>query len=210
VAPYPATLGVILAGGLARRMGGGDKLLLKLQGRSLLAHVGQRLAPQCESVILNANGDPSRFAETDRPIVPDSISGHPGPLAGILAALEWTALHRPSVAWVVSVPGDTPFLPKDLVLRLHEARSAARLPLACAVSGCHEHYATGLWPVGLRHDLRHALTGRGVRRVEDWARAHGLASASWPDQPFDPFFNINTPEDLETAGTLLERQALHL
>jgi molybdopterin-guanine dinucleotide biosynthesis protein A len=205
--PYPATLGVILAGGLARRMGGGDKPLLKLGDRTLLAILEQRLRPQCESVVLNANDDPSRFSETRLPVVPDSISGHPGPLAGILAALEWAAVHYPTIQWVISVPGDTPFIPHDLVFRLHAARESARRPLACAVSGNHEHYTICLWPVDLRHDMRHALTVEGVRRVEGWVKGRGLAKASWSTEPLDPFFNINTPEELIAARAFVERES---
>jgi molybdenum cofactor guanylyltransferase len=197
--PVPPTLGVILAGGLARRMGGGDKPLLRLAGRPLLDHVAERLGPQCESLILNINGDPARFSELQFPVVADSIPSHPGPLAGILAALDWAARHRPALAWVVSAPGDTPFLPPDLVSRLHEAREVAGRPLACAASGGQLHPAVGLWPVGLRHDLREAIA-RGLRSVRDWARLHGLAEASWVPAPLDPFFNINTPEDLAMAG----------
>jgi len=200
--PHPATLGVVLAGGSARRMGGADKALLELQGQTLLAHVTRRLTPQCTGVILNANGDPARFLEAQLPVVPDVVPGHPGPLAGILSALEWAALHRPAIEWVVSVPSDTPFIPTDLVARLHDARMAAGQAVACAASGFRDHFAIGLWPVGLRHDLRHALVNRGLRRVEDWARAHGLATASWPAEPVDPFFNINRPEDLEAARAL--------
>lgn len=207
--PVPTTLGVILAGGLARRMGGGDKPLLRLGRRSLLAFVEQRLAPQCEGLILNANGDPARFSETRMPVVCDSIPGHPGPLAGILTALEWAAIHRPEVEWVISVPGDTPFIPHDLVRRLHEAREAGRKPLACAASGSHHHHTVGLWPVDLRHDLRHALTIEGARRVENWANAHGLVTAFWPTEPFDPFFNINSPEDLNAARAIVEREGTH-
>ncbi|WP_445503653.1 molybdenum cofactor guanylyltransferase MobA [Microvirga sp. G4-2] len=208
MAPYPATLGVILAGGLARRMGGGDKPLLMLEGRTLLAHVKQRLAPQCECVILNANGEPSRFIATCLPIVADSVSDHPGPLAGILTALEWTAQNQSAIKWVVSVPCDTPFIPADLVEHLHAAGSTTQCAIAYAASGPHEHHAIGLWPVALRHDLRHALTVKGMRRVEDWAKEHGAAAAIWPAEPFDPFFNINTPEDLDAASTMLRDPSL--
>jgi molybdenum cofactor guanylyltransferase len=197
--PVPPTLGVILAGGLARRMGGGDKPLLMLAGRTLLDHVAERLGPQCGSLILNINGDPARFGEVRLPVVPDPLPGHPGPLAGILAALDWAALHRPALAWVASVPGDTPFLPRDLVPRLHEAREVAGRPLACAASGGQLHPAVGLWPVGLRHDLREAIA-RGLRSVREWAGLHGIAEAAWSSTPLDPFLNINTPEDLAKAG----------
>lgn len=208
MAPYPATLGVILAGGLAQRMGGDDKPLLRLQGQTLIAHIEQRLSPQCEGVILNANGDASRFAETNFPVVSDPIPDRPGPLAGILAALEWAARNRPSVRWIVSVPGDTPFIPADLVARLHGTRSALGCAVACASSKSQEHYTTGLWPVELHEDLRRALTIKGVRRVEDWARTHGLAIANWPVESSDPFFNINTPEDLITAEAMLHHAPL--
>ncbi|MGO4386501.1 molybdenum cofactor guanylyltransferase MobA [Microvirga sp. 2YAF29] len=206
--PYPATLGAILGGGLARRMHGVDKALLELNGRPLLSHVCERLAPQCEGVILNATGDLSRFGNLDLPLVPDSVSGHPGPLAGILAALEWTALHRPSLEWVVSVPADTPFIPSDLVQRLHGARQAQGQPLACASSGSQDHFVIGLWPVSLRHDLQRALVEKGVCRVEEWVRHHGMARAEWPAAPSDPFFNINTPQDLAKAQGLVEPAAM--
>lgn len=203
MAPFPPTLGVILAGGLARRMGGIDKPLLRLQGQTLLVHVVNRLSPQCECLILNANGDGSRFAGIGLPVVSDTASGHPGPLAGVLAGLEWAARNKPSVQWIVSVPGDTPFIPVNLVERLHAARSPSQSAIACAASGSREHYATGLWAVSLRHNLQEALTIRGIRRVEDWAKSHGLATATWPIEPMDPFFNINTHEDLAAAAAML-------
>lgn len=202
--PYPVTLGAILGGGLARRMNRADKALLELNGRSLLSHVRERLSPQCVDMILNANGDLTRFGNLDLPIVSDSISGHLGPLAGILASLEWAALHRPSLEWVVSVPADTPLIPPDLVRRLHEARQAQSQPLACASSDSRDHFVIGLWPVGLRHDLRQALVHKDIRRVEDWGRLHGMARAEWPSTAGDPFFNINTPEDLAKAQGLVE------
>ncbi len=189
-------------------MGGGDKPLLKLKGSSLLAHAVSRLTPQCQGVILSANGDPSRFEKAGLPVVTDSLPGHLGPLAGILAALEWTALHRPSIEWVASAPGDTPFLPGDLVPRLHEARQAGGRMLACASSGPRDHPVIGLWPVALRHDLRDAITVKGLRSVRDWSGLHGVAKALWPCEPFDPFFNINTPEDLIEAEALVERHGI--
>jgi len=202
----PPTLGAILAGGLSRRMGGGDKALLSLAGRPLVEHVADRLAPQCESVILNANGDPSRFRKMSLPVVPDSIPDHPGPLAGILAALEWSAAHRPDIAWVVSAPADTPFIPMDLVLRLHEACAESRKLMACAASGSQAHFAVGLWPVSLRHDLRQAVLNEGMRSIRDWLDHHGHAEAAWPVASNDPFFNINTPEDLRHAEALAQQE----
>lgn len=202
----PPTLGVILAGGLSRRMGGGDKNLLVFEGLTLLDHVVQRFVPQCESVIVNANSDLSRFENMRFPVVPDSIAGYLGPLAGILTALEWVAEHRPDIEWVVSVPGDTPFIPPDLVQRLHEARLESGQSLACASSGSQVHFAVGLWPVSLRHDLRQTLLEKDMRSIRDWAKLHGYAEASWPLEPVDPFFNINTPDNLTEANVLARQE----
>jgi molybdopterin-guanine dinucleotide biosynthesis protein A len=197
--PHPPTLGLILAGGLARRMGGGDKPRMRVGGQSILFRVIERLRPQCALLLLNANGDPRRFADTGLPVVADDIPDFAGPLAGILAGLDWAARHAPDIADVVSVPGDCPFLPRDLVARLHAARSKSGRPLACARSGDWRHPVIGLWPVALRGDLRHALTVEGLRKIELWTARHGVALADWPAQPFDPFFNVNTPEDAAEA-----------
>jgi molybdopterin-guanine dinucleotide biosynthesis protein A len=196
------TLGVVLAGGLARRMGGGDKPLRLLGGRTMLDHVLGRLAPQVAAVVLNANGDPARFAGHGLPVVPDGLPDHPGPLAGILAALDWAAEARPDLSWVASVPGDSPFIPTDLVARLHAARAAGGAPLACARSAGQAHPPVGLWPVALRDELRAALLA-GERKIDRWSARHGCAHADWPDQPVDPFFNANAPEDVATAEGLL-------
>lgn len=201
----PPTLGVVLAGGLSRRMGGDDKVLLTFEGLTLLEHVARRLGPQCDGVILNANRDPVRFAAMPYPVVPDSIEGHLGPLAGVLTALEWSATHRPDIEWVVSAPGDTPFIPPDMVQRLHHARRESGQSLACASSGSQVHFTVGLWPVSLRHDLRRALLEKDMRRAGDWARLHGYAEASWPVDPVDPFFNINTPDDMKAANLLAQQ-----
>ncbi len=197
------TLAVVLAGGLARRMGGGDKPLRTLAGRPLLDHLLGRLSSQVPEVILNANGDPSRFAGYGLPVVADTLPDHPGPLAGILAALEWAAEHRPSLRWLVSAPGDSPFIPRDLVARLHAVREDAALPLACARSAGQAHPPIGLWPVALRHDLRAALTA-GERKIDRWTGRHGCAHADWPADPIDPFFNANAPGDLAEAERLLQ------
>jgi molybdopterin-guanine dinucleotide biosynthesis protein A len=195
----PATLGLVLAGGLARRMGGGDKPLKTVGGVTILDRVLARLRPQCTSIILNANGDPARFAATGLPVVADDVPDFAGPLAGILAGLDWAAKHAPSVAVVASAPGDCPFLPRDLVARLHQARLEQNLPLACARSGEWRHPVVGLWPVALRGDLRRAVTVEGLRKIEVWTARHGVALAEWPAVPVDPFFNVNTPEDAAAA-----------
>ena len=191
--------GVLLAGGLARRMGGGDKPMRMIAGRSILERVIQRLKPQCAGLILNANGDPARFARFGLPVVPDEVSGFPGPLAGILAALEWAAAQAPGITDVASVPGDCPFLPDDLVARLLAARVAQRTRLACARSGERRHPVVGLWPVDLRGDLRKALVEEGLRKIEAFTARHGVAVADWPTSPFDLFFNVNRPEDAAEA-----------
>jgi molybdenum cofactor guanylyltransferase len=157
--------------------------------------------------VLNANGEPARFARFNLPVIADDVADFPGPLAGILAGLDWAALHAPGVAWLVSVPGDCPFLPRDLVARLQAARDAAGTPLACAKSGAWRHPVAALWPVALRHDLRHALVTEGLRKIEVWTARHGVALAEWPDEPVDPFFNVNSPDDVAAATRLAERDA---
>lgn len=199
----PQTIGLVLAGGLATRMGGGDKALIEIGGRTILDRVLETLKPQCARILLNANGDPRRFARFGLPVIADDIPDFAGPLAGILAGLEWTAQHAPDAAWMVSVPGDCPFLPRDLVPRLHAARAAAGRPLACARSGEWRHPVVGLWPVSLRHDLRKALVEEDLHKIEIWTTRHGIAVVEWPDRPVDPFFNVNTPEDRARAAALV-------
>jgi molybdopterin-guanine dinucleotide biosynthesis protein A len=207
VTQTPLTLGLVLAGGLARRMGGGDKALLRIGGVTILERVLERLRPQCSGMILNANGDPARFAPAGLPVVADDVPGFAGPLAGILAGLDWAKAHAPGVAWVASVPGDCPFLPRDLLERLHAARTEADLPLACAKSGDWRHPVVGLWPVALRHDLRQALVVEELRKIEIWTARHGVALAEWADTPVDPFFNVNTPEDAARAEQIAVQHA---
>ncbi|WP_306227027.1 molybdenum cofactor guanylyltransferase MobA [Bosea beijingensis] len=197
----PATVGLILAGGLARRMGGGDKALKLLAGRPILAHVIERLRGQCDDLLLNANGDPARLAGFGLPVVADTVPDFAGPLAGILAGLDWTAAHRPQTDWLLSVAADTPFIPDDLAARLHYARVAAGTPLACAASDGRQHHTIGLWPVALREDLRRTLAA-GERKLGRWTQRHGVAVTEWPVGPLDPFFNVNTPEELADAERL--------
>ncbi|WP_181167674.1 MULTISPECIES: molybdenum cofactor guanylyltransferase MobA [unclassified Mesorhizobium] len=198
----PMTLGVVLAGGLGRRMGGGDKPTRVIGGRTMLEHVIERLGPQCDGLVLSANGDPVRFARFGLPVVADTIEGYPGPLAGMLAALDWTADNRPDVEWVVSAAGDCPFLPRDLVARLQRARMTEGADLAVAASGGQAHPVIGLWKVALRDELRHALTNESLRKIDRWTSRYGLATVSWPAEPVDPFFNANTVEDLAEAERL--------
>ena len=204
-------LGVILAGGLATRMGGGDKALLALGGETLLARVTGRLAPQVAGLALNANGDPARF-RTDLPVIPDTVPGHPGPLAGVLAGLDWAA--EQGAETIVTVAADTPFFPCDLVPRLLLASEGQANPLVLAAtkgdaqtkskskSGLIRHPTFGLWPVALRDDLRTALMD-GLKKVVLWTDRHGGRECLFPSDPFDPFFNVNTPQDLARAKDLL-------
>jgi len=195
----PATYGLVLAGGLARRMGGGDKGLIRIGRETILERALARLGPQCAGMVINANGDPARFAAFRLAVVADDVEGFAGPLAGILAGLDWLAANAPAVDWLASVPGDCPFLPRNLVSQLHAARAAAGVPLACAKSGDWRHPVVGLWPVSLRADLRRAVVSEGLRKIEVWTARHGVALAEWPAEPIDPFFNVNTPEDAAQA-----------
>lgn len=204
-------MGVILAGGQATRMGGGDKALRPLGGRRILDHVMDRLAPQVAGMALNANGDPTRF-DLDLPIIADSVAGFAGPLAGVLAGLDWAA--ELGAETIVTVAGDTPFYPCDLVPRLLLAADGMAHPLALAAtqpdgaatksmlaSGLVRHPTFGLWPVALREDLRAALEG-GLRKVVLWTDTHAAQLARFPTAGFDPFFNVNTPDDLARAEAM--------
>lgn len=193
--------GIVLAGGQARRMGGGDKCLRLLAGKPILAHIIARARPQVAALALNANGDPARFAEFGLPVVPDSIADFPGPLAGVLAGLDWAAASQPQASHVASFAGDAPFLPRDLVARLAAALAAGG-ELACAASGGRAHPVFGLWPVALREALRRALCEEGVRKVDQWTGRFRLATVEFPSGPVDPFFNANRPEDLAEAERL--------
>ncbi len=192
---------VILAGGQATRMGGGDKGLRMVAGQPLLTHVLARLAPQVGRIALNANGDPARFAAYDLPVIADSLPDWPGPLAGVLAGMDWAASQGAQA--VVSVAADTPFFPRNLVARLQAAAGPSGLALAATREGdkLWRHPTFGLWPVALRDDLRAALQS-GLRKVVLWTDRHGAGTAEFPSAPVDPFFNINTPEDIAVAERL--------
>ena len=196
--------GVLLAGGLARRMGVGDKPMRQIAGRTILQRVIARLEPQCDGLILNANGDPARFAAYGLPVIADRVADFPGPLAGILAGLDWIAENRPGVSWMLSAAADCPFLPRDLVARLDQARIAQDAQLAVAASDGQSHPVIGLWSVALREELRHALVVEDVRKIDRWTARYPLATVTWPAEPLDPFFNANTIEDVAEADRLAE------
>ena len=200
-------VGLLLAGGQSRRMGGGDKTLRLLGGVPLLDRVIERLRPQVDALVLNANGDPARFARYALPVVPDGVPGFAGPLAGVLAGLDWAASRRPDCPYVASIATDAPFLPADLVARLAAGIEAAHADLACAASGGRAHPVFGLWPVKLREDLRRAVVEQGIRKVDLWTARHKLVTVPFAEQPVDPFFNANRPEDFAAAAALLQATA---
>jgi molybdopterin-guanine dinucleotide biosynthesis protein A len=206
-AKAPVT-GVVLAGGLSRRMGGGDKGLLELAGKPMLRHVIDRLAPQVSTMIINANGDPQRFSAFALPVVADTVEGFVGPLAGVLAGMRWSASNAPKARWIVTAPGDAPLLPRDLVERMMEAVTGREGAIALAQSGGEMHPVIGLWPIALMQDLEEQLKA-GVRKVLHWTDRHGTVPVEFPfvemrGRKVDPFFNANTPEELDEARALLK------
>jgi molybdenum cofactor guanylyltransferase len=209
VPSHDSTAGILLAGGRATRMGGGDKGFKTLGGVAILERVIATLRPQCDALLINANGDPVRFAGFCLPVVPDDIDGFAGPLAGILAGLDFVARQLPEISYALSVATDTPFLPGDLVDRLHAVRNAESADLAFASSAGSIHHVIGLWPVGIAAELRHALIDEDIRAVQRFTGRYKCAYAEWPAAPFDPFFNANEPADLleaeKISASLCER-----
>jgi molybdopterin-guanine dinucleotide biosynthesis protein A len=185
-------------------MGGGDKPMRQIAGRTILTRVIERLTPQCDGLVLNANGDPSRFASFALPVIPDTVENFPGPLAGILAGLDWAAANRPEISFVLSAAADCPFLPRDLVARLHRARAEQNAELAVAASAGQSHPVIGLWSVALREELRHALVVEDIRKIDRWTARYRLATVTWETEPLDPFFNANTVDDIAEAERLAE------
>jgi len=201
-------VGVILAGGLSRRMGRGDKGLLAIGRTTMLREIADRMRPQVRSLVLNANGDPERFASLGLPVAADTIDGFPGPLAGILAGMRWAAVHTAGATHVLSVSSDVPFLPRDLGSRLAAAVSGGTDRIAIAGTAGEAHPVIALWPVALADDLQQALAS-GARKVLAWAERHGAAIVDFPmsevdGRAVDPFFNANTPDELDEVRRLLE------
>jgi molybdopterin-guanine dinucleotide biosynthesis protein A len=199
--------GVLLAGGQSRRMGGGDKSLRELAGRTLLARIVERVRPQVGALMLNANGDPARFQAFGLPVAADAVGGFAGPLAGVLTGLEWALAHAPGAAFVATFACDAPFVPEDLVARLARAVADEDADMACAASNGRDHPVFGLWPVRLAADLRHALVEEDIRKVDIWTARYRLARVTFAADPLDPFFNVNRPEDFTAAEALLERES---
>lgn len=206
IPPRADVAGVLLAGGQARRMGGGDKSLQILGGRPILERIIERVRPQVSGLLVNANGDPARFAHLGLPVAADVIEGFAGPLAGVLTGLEWAAANVPGAAWVTSFATDAPFVPVDLVTRLVDGVEAAGADMACATSGGRTHPVFGLWPVGLRDALRRAMEDEDMRKIDRWTVRYDLIEVDFPSDPFDPFFNINDPDNLAEAERLLSAE----
>ena len=200
-------VGVILAGGLARRLGNVDKALVQVGQTSLLEFAVKNLEPQCDQIIINANGNPERFQDHNTPIIPDTIEGHLGPLAGVLAAMEWAQQNAPQTKWIVTLPVDTPFAPSDLTQCLMQETSAQNADMACASSGGRLHPVVGLWPINLAKQLRHAIINEDMRKVDSWTSRYKLAVVNFDINQYDPFFNVNRPDDIETAQKI-EHQIL--
>lgn len=207
-------VGLLLAGGQSRRMGGGDKCLRPLAGQPILNRILDRIGPQVARLLLNANGDPRRFhpyfdGDQTVPVAPDVIEGFAGPLAGVLTGLDWTAAAAPDCPWVVSVATDAPFLPLDLVERLAAPIRNGDADLACATSGGRAHPVIGLWPVALADDLRRAMVEEDIRKVDVWTARYRLVAVPFEPRPdgVDPFFNTNRPEDLAEAEHILATEA---
>lgn len=189
-------------------MGGGDKVLLDVAGRPMLAHVIARLAPQVDDLIINANGPPERFRQFALPVVADTIGDHPGPLAGVLAGMRWSQGHRPQATLLVTVSGDAPLIPGDLVANLSAARAQVGAEIALAQSQGHLHPVIGLWPIALADDLERALLA-GTRKVLDWTDQHKVTAVAFADEErggksYDPFFNANMPQELADLDRLVK------
>jgi molybdenum cofactor guanylyltransferase len=195
-------IGIVLAGGKASRLGGGDKGALSLAGTTVLERVLTALRPQCDTLLFNAPAD--RPVPQWCTLVPDAVPGQPGPLAGLLAGLDHVAAHHPRARFAVTVPTDVPFLPGDLVARLQDQAVADGALAVCARSGDRTHHVVALWAVDLRHDIRRVLVEDGCRKVSVVLARHPTSTVAWPTTPFDPFFNINTPENLARAEQIAQ------
>jgi molybdopterin-guanine dinucleotide biosynthesis protein A len=204
----PKIAGVILAGGRSRRMGGGDKCLQPLGGEYLISHVVTRAHSQVDALAINASGDPARFADFKLPVIADSVEGFAGPLAGVLAGLDWAAAAAPDSVWLATFACDAPFFPQNLVMRFWAEAEEAGADLACARSRGRDHPVFGLWPLALRDALRQALVEDEIRKVDVFTARYQLVAVEFPDLaspwgPVDPFFNANRPEDLAEAERIL-------
>lgn len=194
-----SVVGIILAGGLARRMGGGDKCLLPLAGKTLLQRTIDRASPQVTKLLLNANGNSLRFARTRLPVVPDVFSNNMGPLAGIHAGMNWMEHHAPEADWLVSFASDTPFFPMNFVEMLTTAANSGSTKIAVATSKLNVHPVFALWHISLKTELEALLETGQAPRLQEWMLANKTLKVEFNADVYDPFFNINTPQDLYAA-----------
>ncbi len=196
-------VGILLAGGKSRRMGGGDKCLRILGTKTILRYVIDRARPQVGSLVLNANGDLTRFAEYRLPLVSDSVDGFVGPLAGVLAGMDWVSQNIPDANWIASFATDAPFLPSNMVEKFLQVANSEESDIVCAASNRRRHPVFGLWPVRLKNELRDAIVNEGIRKVEHWTSRYRFSTANFRDDGIDPFFNANRPTDLIRADAWL-------
>ncbi|HAI97144.1 MAG: molybdenum cofactor guanylyltransferase MobA [Cycloclasticus sp.] len=196
-------VGAVLAGGLSRRMNKQNKSFIPLNGKPLIDYVIDTLSQQCDTIVINSNENDSRLASYNHPVVKDSLKGYLGPLAGILAVMEWTKQHLPDCKWIVTAPVDTPFLPEDLVSTLYQSHQKNQSALACACSNGRTHPVIGLWPVNLFGELRQALVNEDLRKIDLWTSRYSIAHPNFAYDVIDPFFNINCDKDLLEAESLL-------
>lgn len=198
-------VGVLLAGGQSRRMGGGNKFLKTVGGQSILDRVIGIIQPQVSSLMINANSSPDLFQEYDLPVVADAIEGYAGPLAGVLTGMEWAAEFHPEATWMASFAADAPFVPDDLVARLVDATAASGADMACARSGDRTHPVFALWPVALRGELRKAMVEEEMRKIDRWTGRFHTVHVDFTTTPYDPFFNVNKPENLAEAEQIAKK-----
>ena len=198
-------VGVILAGGLARRMGGGDKSMLKLGGRRILDYVIESAQNQLQTVIINANGDPQRFAEFNLPVQADIVPDFAGPLAGVVSAMAWVKQNQPSITHIITLAADTPFFPADYVTRMLELMQLKHQRLACASYQGRTQPVFGLWPVDLFDDLYKALVEDDMRKVDRFTTPYGVADVPFDELISNPFSNVNKPEDIDLGEQQLAK-----
>jgi molybdopterin-guanine dinucleotide biosynthesis protein A len=209
-----ALVGVVLAGGEGRRMGPGvPKPLRRLGGKPMVAHVVERLGPQVMDLVVVANDPAPEFRALGVPVIPDAPDVRRmarkegrrlGPLAGILAGMEWSLKHHPHAGWIITAPADAPLLPLDLTVRLCGHMHVPEPDVLMVRHARRREHTLGVWSVTLAVDLRRAVVKEGLRRVEDFARRYRFAELAWPGSGAS-FLNVNTPEDLKHAEVLVAR-----
>jgi molybdopterin-guanine dinucleotide biosynthesis protein A len=198
----PEPIGVIIAGGQSRRFGGGDKFLNKLNGKPILNHVLERVRPQVSELIINSNSNTTALVRFGCPVIADIVQGFVGPLAGVLTGMEWASTNTPECRWIATFPADAPFIPRDCLKKMKLYAEKDLYDIICVSSGGRTHPVCALWRIDLANELRLAIVNEEMRKIDLWTARYRLATIEFLDQPFDPFFNINRPEDLEIARAI--------